>query len=930
MPEGCLDEATIAALLDGGLAEDSATLVRIENHADRCPSCRMLLVHLAREAAPRPAQTAPFGRFVIVERIGAGSMGTVYSAHDPNLDRKIALKLLMLGPADAPSSARRARFVREAKTMARLCHPNVVQVFEVGNVGEQLFIAMELVEGATLRAKHRAAAWPWREVVGFFVQAGRGLVAAHAAGIVHRDFKPENVLVGSDGRVRVGDFGLSAWAAESVAALAPADDPLTITRTGTVVGTPAYMSPEQLAGEAGDARSDQFSFCVALYESLYGERPFAGNDVEALAAAMAAGAVREPTGRKVPRRLRAIVRRGLAEDPSQRFPSVAALVSRLEREPSRRPRRWALVAAGIVLASFALALIRPGQRARLCAGAADRLAGVWDDAARRRVQRALSGANKPYVREMLPIVEAALDGYAHQWAAMYTEACEATRVRGAQSDELLTLRDACLERKKQALVAVVEVLSEGRPEALERSAQLTESLEPIADCGNIAALTARVRPPADPTLARTVVDIEAELARSRALEEAWQYDRAESLARTALPKARALTYRPILARSLFQLALVRWDGGHLSDGNELAREALWAAQAGGDDEIVARACIGLMSRAAYARDPTQPTWHECAAATVERLGKPTLLMAYFLDSDADELDLAGNVEGALATRKQSIRFFEKTGDTVGLVNMMVVTAAQMYEMGKGGEAGPYLERALQIAEQHGGRSHPLVAKVLNVRALIADAQQRYQAALVDLSRAQKLLEAPLVSGDPEEIELASTLIRTGWVLANLQRYDESLATQRRALAIAENRQGPEGLLTLASLQAIGRCYYKRKEYARAVACFERVLSSRRKKMPPDHPDVTMTLVDLGEAQLGSGKIARALATLTRATELSSHHPDVPGNLGAAQFGLAKALAAHGERERARRTANQALANVRKDETSAEDVAEIEAWLKTTK
>ena len=926
MAESCLDEATIAALLDGGLADDRAALVEIENHADRCPGCRGLLVHLARDAAPRPAQTAPFGRFVVVERIGAGAMGTVYSAHDPNLDRKIALKLLTLSPADAASSARRARFVREAKTMARLSHPNVVQVFEVGNVGEQLFIAMELVEGTTVRTRDRAAAWHWREVVSLFIQAGRGLAAAHAAGIIHRDFKPENVLVGSDGRVRVGDFGLSSWAAESVASLAPTDDPLTITRTGTMVGTPAYMSPEQLAGEAGDACSDQFSFCIALFESLYGERPFAGNDVEALAAAMAAGAVREPTGRKVPRRLRAIVLRGLAKDPGQRFPSVAALVSQLERELSRRPRRWALLAAAVVLASFALVLIRPGQRARLCAGGADRLVGVWDPAARARVRRALAGANKPYVREMLPIVEAALEGYAHGWAAMDTEACAATRVRGEQSDELLTLRGACLERKKQALGAVVEVLAEGRPEVLERSIQLTESLEPIADCGNIAALTQRVRPPADPTLARKVTALEAELARSRALVEAGQYDRAESLARTAVQAARALPYRPVLAQSLFQLARVRFDGAHAADGKELAREALWAAQAAGDDETVAHACIKLMGQAAFDRDPLQRTWHECAVATLERLGKPTLLMAHFLDKEANELDRAGDVEGALAERKRAIALFEKTGDTLGLARILVVTATQMHGQGKGIEAGPYLERALQIAEHRGGSSHPLVAKVLNARVLIAYDQQRYQAALADLKRAETISEAAL---GPDSKELADSLNRAAWVLSDLGRFDEAIAAGRRALAIIENIQGREGIDVATTLSSIGHLFIQRKQYAQALPYLERSFSIYRKKVALDHPDAAMTLVEIGEAQVGIGKIDRALGTLTQATALCSRHPEDAGNLGTSQFELAKALAAHGERERARRTAEQALANTRKDPAGAEGVAAIENWLKTT-
>jgi eukaryotic-like serine/threonine-protein kinase len=275
------------------------------------------------------APGALYGRYMILERVGAGGMGVVYKAFDPHLDRKVALKLVRVGKAGSDASEGRERLLREAQAIAKLSHPNVVAVFDVGSLAGEVYVAMEYVDGESLAAWLRAGPRDEDEVLDVYLQAGRGLAAAHRAGVVHRDFKPENVLVGHDGRVRVVDFGLAqaperlpVGDEESTAVRAELhDDGEPLTETGAVLGTPAFMSPEQHLGRATDPATDQFSFCVALFEALYGEHPFSAGGVKELAQAVVAGVVREPPrAARVPRAIRKALVRGMSASPSARWP----------------------------------------------------------------------------------------------------------------------------------------------------------------------------------------------------------------------------------------------------------------------------------------------------------------------------------------------------------------------------------------------------------------------------------------------------------------------------------------------------------------------------------------------------------------------------------------------------------------------------------
>jgi tetratricopeptide (TPR) repeat protein len=349
----CLSDQAALLFVERDLGPDEAAAVK--EHIDGCGACRELISETARSflvsEAPdeRRGGMLRVGRYEMRSVLGAGAMGIVYAGYDPELDRPVALKVLL---ADRGEPDDEGRLQREARAMARLSHPNVVTVYDVGSVGGQVFVAMELVEGRTLTVWLREASRAWPEILEVFVGAGRGLAAAHEAGVVHRDFKPDNVLVGTDGRARVTDFGLARHRAARRPAVDSAAD-IGLTRSGVFAGTPAYMAPEQFDGGQVEARSDQFGFCVALFEALYGVRPFAGATFAALAEGVRAGHVREPPpDHPVPLHVRRAVMRGLEADPARRWPTMTGLLDELASardKPRGRRGRAALVVALAVL-----------------------------------------------------------------------------------------------------------------------------------------------------------------------------------------------------------------------------------------------------------------------------------------------------------------------------------------------------------------------------------------------------------------------------------------------------------------------------------------------------------------------------------------------------------------------------------------------------
>jgi eukaryotic-like serine/threonine-protein kinase len=361
----------------------------------------------ATSSASALVRGAELGRYVVLARLGEGGMGVVYAAYDPELDRKVALKLLhrAVDPSVGTSEGR-SRLMREAQAMAKLSHPNVVAIHDVGTFEDRVFVALEFVDGDTLAAWRRERARSWREVLDVMLRAGRGLAAAHGAGLLHRDFKPDNVMIDRDGRVRVMDFGLARPAGAVVPVI---DDTranpelralaLEVTRQGAIVGTPAYMAPEQLAGQPTDARTDVFAFGVSAWEMLYGQRPFVGDALPELVANVLAGRVTAPPrDHRVPAWVRRVIARSFAVEPADRWQTMESLLQALARDPTRKRVRMAGVAVLALVPSVALGwsayVGRRDERACVAAGAAIR--DVWNDDVRQAMRDGMTASQLPF------------------------------------------------------------------------------------------------------------------------------------------------------------------------------------------------------------------------------------------------------------------------------------------------------------------------------------------------------------------------------------------------------------------------------------------------------------------------------------------------------------------------------------------------------
>jgi tRNA A-37 threonylcarbamoyl transferase component Bud32 len=562
----CLDEGAVIAFVGGAL--QGPALQAAERHLVDCPACAAL-VALAAPAASgdgaRPAGTTrrldeiALGRYQLLSLIGRGGMGEVYIGYDPELDRKVAIKILRADKVD--HQGHRARFMREAQAVARLTHPNVVGIYDVGNAGGRMFLTMELVDGETLGAwltrKPRSA----DEILNVFAMAGRGLHAAHRAGIIHRDFKPQNVMVARNGSVRVMDFGLAASADPSLP-----DEPR-LTAAGSILGTPHYMSPEQLRGQRADARADQFSFCVALWEALHGTLPFPAKTWGALRAAVLEGRPQPgPLARRVPRRVQLALQRGLSADRDQRFPSMAALLTALTREPGRvvSPRALGISVAAVVLAGAVAGLVgvrAHGRRAAACDPGA-RLTGAWtalpDDPDRREAQAAFAAvtgdvadADARFAR-----LSGVLDDYARRWSTLWRETCEAATTTPGD-DRVSLLANACLERRRRELASLSHVLARADARVVRRALAAAAALPSIDSCRDLTALRNTLAPPADPETQARLEPLTDRLLALRAEAEAGHDAQALEPARALLAEVRAASSPPLLAETLVVAARIQ-------------------------------------------------------------------------------------------------------------------------------------------------------------------------------------------------------------------------------------------------------------------------------------------------------------------------------------------------------------------------------------
>jgi tetratricopeptide (TPR) repeat protein/predicted Ser/Thr protein kinase len=832
------------------------------------------------------------GRYIVLDELGHGGMGVVYSAYDPELDRKVAIKLLRPEATGLKVEEGRARMLREAQALARLSHPNVIPVFDVGTLDEQVFITMEFIEGQTLKEWLADIFRPWRDVLSVFIQAGRGLAAAHAAGLVHRDFKPTNVLISRDGRVRVLDFGLArapeAKAPAEIDALSPTEmaprSPAlaaSLTRADVLMGTPAYMAPEQLMQLPTDARSDQFSFCAALYEALYGERPFAGESMEALIFEVTQGRVRQPPmASRVPTWLRRVLLRGLRPDPKDRHPSMDILLGHLGRD-TRLIRTPTLAMAGAVLVVAAVIIgYRQAayRQSQICKGAEDKLVGVWDGDKKRAVSNALFATGMPYAPDTVRSVQNLLDAYAGAWVTMQTDACRATRLRGEQSEATLDLRAECLRHRLSDLKALTDLFTKADAKIVEKGIEAAQNLPPLQGCADVASLTARVKPPASPSVRAELEKQRTALAEVRALRNAGKYSEALKTAELVTASSRKLGYKPLEAEAALLLGTLQSSTGKNQAAEDSLREAARAAESGRDDETKAAALIELVQVVGY-RESRFAEAHQLAleaAAATERLENPPELVKD-LESALGALYLG---EGKYA---DSIEHFKAALEVCNTklaatnacpARALANVAVAIRDQGAYEESVRYAQKALQIFENTYGPNHPSAAdaatnlgNTLKYLGKLDEALRLHQRALVIREKVM-----------PESPGVASALGNIANVLRRQGNYRSALEYAERALALAEKSLGPEHRLVSNQLDNIGNLKYAVGDNASAINYYRRGLAIDEKTLGPEHPDVARPLNHLGAALASQGKFKAALEVHFRALKIGEktagpdHHP----------------------------------------------------------
>ncbi|MBS1119086.1 MAG: serine/threonine kinase family protein [Deltaproteobacteria bacterium] len=932
----CPPPQEFSEFVSGSLAPDARDA--LEAHVDTCTSCRITLSELGRTgaaaAASRPALPVlgeRVERYEIVGELGAGAMGIVYRARDPELDRELAVKLVQPQAGVAEDELVRQRMLREGRALARIDHPNVVRVFDVGWWRGALFVAMERAPGVSLRLWLAAQPRSARAIVDVFVQCALGLAAAHDAGVIHRDFKPDNVVVDEAGRARVMDFGLAQTAPsgrevphdpdplDRLAATAIASEPgdPRLTRTRGIVGTPAYMAPEQHRGTSIDGRADQFAWCVALAEALGGHRPYRGDTVEGMLAAMASGRPELPA--TIARPVRRVLARGLAFAPDRRFPSMTAVV----RAIAPPHHGWPALAVGLATVAVTSVLV-VGLRTvpdDPCAGVAAPVAATWNPSRAARIGALFASIGRPFAERTWQYAQAGVERYAGTWTASRVGVCRAGVERGELDAAARAATVRCLERRVIDLEAILARWEHGELDVLATAPHAVDTLVPTARCMT-PELDAAPATESDRLRLQALV---GRFAAARVASDTGHPLDAEPVLAGLDRELAATPFHALRAELLIELSSVERDLGK----RELAREQLVTALAEAETARADRA------RAA--------AWIAMAALTADD---------FVRGSEArDALRLASAVLDHLGNPEDLARLHDATRGLVAL------------RTGDPAEAVAALRRSLDVqpplpATERASRTQMLA------RALIAAGQ--VDTALAELGGAEALLVSALGPDAPQLVFVLNSMMEP---LEYLGHADQAIARGERALALFDASYGKLNPRRIQLLGNLAGMYASAGDRGRARALEEDAVHASERQLGPDavatanaRLNLAITLVKLGEPLPAIGQLDRALVIYTKvlgaeAPVLANVHSTFIGAYGAlhqpaealahaqralairevsnvpapyvaySRLELADALVAAGQRDQGIAMARRAL-EIPLDKTGreAELAAEIRRWL----
>ena len=862
-----------------------------------------------RTDAGEPSLTAPIGylerggqvgRYLVLGIIGRGAMGVVYRAHDPELDREVALKLLRDSKAD-----RQTRLAREAQALARLNHPNVVTVHDVGTVEGRLYVAMELVRGTPLDDWQEDR--PWREVVDTYVAAGRGLVAAHAQGLVHRDFKPDNVIVSEDGIPRVLDFGLARAVPGESPSGASMSDPLTpvvdssgsaplhdkVTRAGAVVGTPAYMSPEQWTGLPADAAADQYSFCASLWEGLFGRPPHSGATLHDLRRKVVEGKPpRVPSKSGVPSWVVAIVQRGLAHNSEERWPSMQELLDALADDPARRRRRW--IVAGVALSVVAAGVLGrtawDGAQRRACEREAAVIDEVWNEESQAALSKLLH--DNP---TGLASANETLDALASEHREVANESCLAHRLEGTRTEHDHDRVVACLAEHRYAMESIV---SFSDPVSKSPHDTLTAILRllPTSPCRDLDSLRLTAPAPADAESQRELEEIRRSAARASALREAAP-ELGLELARTTLTRAEALGWSPELSAAHTRVGVALQDTGRYAEAETNYAEGYFIAASNGDD---AAAVGAANSMAALFADLSKPKegrhWSRLAEAHLRRARQDQTLVQALWQSARGQVEAAdGNYEDAHYYFSAALELRQRL---LGNDHLLVAGSEQNLgalasERGKFDEARAHHEAAMALFNARLGPDHPRVARALANLATVAERDGKVELAREHRAHALSILEPAY---GPDHPYVAQLLISMGQAFLTTGEPERAVELLSRAVTIKERAFGDDSPEVAKGLTNLGLAHALSGQPGDARRLLERAVEINEQQLGREHVQTSQALSVLAEILVALDETSEAREHLVEAIEIARKaYPPGHNKLGAMLLQLGKLLVDDGQR-----------------------------------
>ncbi|MBK9037268.1 MAG: serine/threonine protein kinase [Myxococcales bacterium] len=791
----------------------------------------------------------------IVRTLGAGGMGVVYLARDQRLGRDVAIKLHAAGAAGPGGE----RLIREASAIAQLGHANVVTVYQIDTYEGHPFVAMEYVDGGTARSWLASQPRTWREIVALYLGAGRGLAAAHAAGLVHRDFKPDNVLIGADGRVRVADFGLVQgpvpWSTDG----APDDDDgpatttATLTRTGAVMGTPAYMAPEQHRGEPVGAAADQFAFAVALWEALTGARPFDGGTSDELRAAQA-----QPLGapaRPMPGHVEAALRRALAHDARARWPTMSALLAALARDPQRTRRRIVaitfagvtLLGAGVALASWRGARTHAAEVAP-CLQETDGLAV----AARLRAALAPRPGDLALTR---------LDAWMTAWRTERATACADTHVRRTQPLALLELRELCLDRARVSLEATLGELA-----TASDPAPLVDGLPAIDECADLTRLATSAPLPTEPAARAEIEAVSAILGQIEVTRTAGHVPEALAAAVAVVPRAEATGRKSLAAEARLTLAVMHVATGRLDGAVAEFEDVAKLAAEASDDRIAARAWLLVLDTLVARLE--QPAAAAQMVAVVEaavlRAGNTVRLRADLLGTLGDLAAKQSDHAGARARYEEALALHEQEfGENVEFARKLNRLGSIASQLDDPDAARAYLARAAAVLERNYGPRYRHLAVVWTTAGQVEYRAGDWPAARAHFERALALKEE---TSGPDSVVLVVTLTDLARVCNDLGEVALADRHIRRALEIAQRVLGPGHQKTIEAARMLANVQTAQGAWRAAEATLVDALANQR-RIGAFPPGDSMELA-LANLMIRDRRYAQARAAVARAEAIA--------------------------------------------------------------